>query len=111
MLQLTLALVFGEGASQTATTFTIEKSALRGLTPSASNHPEQLLAGIVNTAIQAFSGFLEDENGITVTSEIGEKVDYKNAYNFINLFWWKPYFKSGYIIHSAILQTLEPYAD
>lgn len=73
--------------------------------------PSQLLAAITNTAIEAFSGFVEDENGIPVTSETGERIDYKNTYDFLNFFWCQPYFKSGYIIHSAILLSLEPYAD
>ena len=42
--------VFGAGASQDATTITISKASLVGLTPSASNTAESLLAALLQTA-------------------------------------------------------------
>lgn len=47
MPEPSLAAVFGAGASQTATTITILKADLPGLTASANNTPESLLAGIL----------------------------------------------------------------
>ncbi|MBD2692640.1 hypothetical protein [Anabaena catenula] len=49
----TIAEVFGSGASQTATTITIAKADLPGLTASSSNTAESLLVGII-LAAQAF---------------------------------------------------------
>lgn len=110
-MQLTLTQLFGEGANQTLTTLTIEKSSLYGLTASSSNRAEQLLAAIINTAVQAFSGYLEDNNGVFITSETGGKLDYKNIYSTLNLFWWESYFQKQKIISSAIIQFLGLYAD
>ncbi|WP_414530808.1 hypothetical protein [Nodularia chucula] len=53
MAASTITQVFGPGASQTATTITIAKADLPGLTPGANNTPESLLAGI---ALKAQSG-------------------------------------------------------
>ncbi|WYL97416.1 MAG: hypothetical protein HEQ35_29690 [Gloeotrichia echinulata IR180] len=50
MAEPTLQQVFGAGASQTATTFTITKADLLRLTASASNTAEQLLSAILITA-------------------------------------------------------------
>jgi hypothetical protein len=47
MAELTLVEVFGTGATQDATTITIQKSSLPRLTPSASNTAESLFTGIV----------------------------------------------------------------
>jgi hypothetical protein len=47
MAEPTLIEVFGAGATQTATTVTILKADLPGLTASAANTAESLLAGIV----------------------------------------------------------------
>lgn len=47
MTEPTLTAVFGPGATQTATTITIAKADLPGLTASATNRAESLLAGIL----------------------------------------------------------------
>ncbi|WP_016951245.1 hypothetical protein [Anabaena sp. PCC 7108] len=47
MSEPTITGVFGAGASQTETTITIAKADLPGLTASASNTAESLLAGII----------------------------------------------------------------
>jgi hypothetical protein len=110
-MQLTLAQLFGKGVIQTIDTLIIKKADLRGLTIAASNRSEQLLAAIVNSAIQPFEGYLEDENSLPITSETGEPIDYKNTWDFIDIFWWAPYPEKGKIVSSAILQILELYAD
>jgi hypothetical protein len=110
-MQLTIKQLFGEGATQTIDVLIIKKADLRGLTIENNNRSEQLLAAIVNSAIRPFEGYLEDENSFAITSETGEPIDYKNAYDFIDIFWWAPYPEKGKIISSAILQVLELYAD
>jgi hypothetical protein len=110
-MQLTLSQLFGEGVTQTIDFLIIKKADLRGLTIENNNRSEQLLAAIVNSAIQPFEGYLEDENGVAITSETGEPIDYKNAYDLIDFFWWAPYPEKGKIVSSAILQILETYAD
>ena len=50
MAEPTLVEVFGAGATQTATTITIAKADLAGLTPSATNTAEALFAGIYKKA-------------------------------------------------------------
>ncbi|MBD2609447.1 hypothetical protein H6G81_34400 [Scytonema hofmannii FACHB-248] len=47
MAEPTLVQVFGAGATQTATTITIAKADLPGLTASATNRAEALIAGIL----------------------------------------------------------------
>jgi len=110
-MQLTIKQLFGEGATQTTNYLIIKKADLRGLTRENNNRSEQLLAAIINTAIQPFEGYLASENGIKVTSENGEPIDYKNTWDFIDIFWWAPYPEKGKIISSAIIQLLEIYAD
>jgi hypothetical protein len=110
-MQLTIKQLFGEGATQTIDVLIIKKADLRGLTIFDNNRAEQLLAAIVNSAIQPFEGYLASENGLAITSETGEPIDYKNTYDFIDIFWWAPYPEKGKIVSSAILQILELYAD
>ncbi|MDJ0800176.1 MAG: hypothetical protein QNJ51_25780 [Calothrix sp. MO_167.B12] len=52
MAEPTLTEIFGAGATQDATTVTITKASLFGLTPTASNTAESLLAAINLTARQ-----------------------------------------------------------
>ncbi|MBW4571603.1 MAG: hypothetical protein KME31_27375 [Tolypothrix carrinoi HA7290-LM1] len=56
MAEPTLTQVFGAGATQTATTITIAKADLPGLTASATNRGESLLAGIL---LKAKTGLLK----------------------------------------------------
>jgi hypothetical protein len=58
MAEPTLVEVFGAGATQTATTVTIQKSSLTGLTASATNNAEGIFAAIVKQA----SGVLTSTN-------------------------------------------------
>lgn len=51
----TLAEVFGPGASQTATTLTINKADLPTLTASADNTAQQLVVGIILKIMQKLS--------------------------------------------------------
>lgn len=78
-MNLTLAQIFGEGASQTSTTVTIQKSALQGLVPSANNHAKAILAAIIKTAAQQFEGWLTDESGNVVLSPDNFSIDYDNS--------------------------------
>lgn len=64
MAEPTLTAVFGSGASQTATTITLDKSDLAavGLTASASNTAEALLAAIIAKAQMALTQAAFDAN-------------------------------------------------
>jgi hypothetical protein len=62
MAEPTLIEVFGAGATQTATSITILKADLTGLTPSATNTAESLFAGIVIKAGAALTTTNRDSN-------------------------------------------------
>ncbi len=62
MAEPTLVEVFGTGATQDATTITIQKSSLPRLTPSATNKAEALLIGIVLQAQSSLSQTNFDSN-------------------------------------------------
>ncbi|MBH8561649.1 hypothetical protein I8748_05555 [Nostoc sp. CENA67] len=79
MAEPTLTDVFGAGATQTATTLTIVKADLPGLTASANNTAESLLAGIAKKAAVTLTEDNRDNNadqsiainleeGLTVTN-------------------------------------------
>lgn len=70
MAELTLAQLFGANATQDATTLTIHKADLTGLTPSATNTAESLLAGVVAFAqpsLSAANQALNADQSITIT--------------------------------------------
>lgn len=90
-MQLTLAQLFGEGASQTSTSLIIQKSALRGLTPSTNNSAQSLIAAITYTAVNKFEGNLTG-NGNTITGN-SVIVTYNNSELYqISLEFWKKLF-------------------
>lgn len=62
MSEPTLIEVFGAGATQTATALTISKADLTGLTASATNSAESLLAGIILKAGTALTTTARDSN-------------------------------------------------
>lgn len=64
MAEPTLTQVFGAGATQTATTITIVKADLPGLTASATNRAESLIVGILLKALPGLTkaGFEADTN-------------------------------------------------
>ncbi|HYX19067.1 MAG TPA: hypothetical protein VE944_32895 [Nostoc sp.] len=62
MAEPTLVEVFGTGATQDATTITIQKSSLLRLTPSATNTAESLLTGILLKAQAGLSQANFDAN-------------------------------------------------
>jgi hypothetical protein len=62
MAEPTLQEIFGTGATQTASTITIAKADLTGLTASASNTAESLLAGIILKAGTALTPTARDAN-------------------------------------------------
>lgn len=54
-MELSLSDVFGPGATQTATSITILKADLAGLTPDANNRADSLVAGITNLWAAAYT--------------------------------------------------------
>lgn len=66
--------IFGSGATQNASTITIQKADLTGLTPSATNSAESLLAAIVLKAAGYLTTTNQDVNpdqSITISQGIG----------------------------------------
>lgn len=70
MAEPTLAQIFGANATQDATSLTIHKADLTGLTPSSTNTAESLLAGIVvsgQPSLSAANQALNTDQSITIT--------------------------------------------
>ncbi|MHC5718674.1 MAG: hypothetical protein ACYTX0_43055 [Nostoc sp.] len=70
MAEPTLAQIFGANATQDATSLTIHKADLTGLTPSSSNTAESLLAGIVvfgQTTLTSANQTSNPDQSITIT--------------------------------------------
>ncbi|MEH2390043.1 MAG: hypothetical protein V7K14_30620 [Nostoc sp.] len=70
MAEPTLVQIFGANATQDATTLTIHKADLTGLTPSSTNTAESLLAGIVvfcQTTLTSANQLLNTDQSITIT--------------------------------------------
>ncbi|MEH2454492.1 hypothetical protein [Nostoc sp.] len=112
-MNLTLAQIFGQEASQTLTTVTIQKSALQGLVSSADNHAEAILAAIMKTGLQQFQGWLTDPDGNPVLSPDNLTVDYDNSalYDVINIKEWRTQFIDKKIRHNFSILTYSLYAD
>lgn len=79
---------FGVNASQTADTFTISKSDLPGLTPSANNSAESLLSAIILKAREQCEGLVCDELGRSIASESGF-IEYDNSelFDLVIKYW------------------------
>lgn len=95
MQALTLQELFGVNATQTATELVIKKADLAavGLTPTANNRAEQLVVAIVLKALQAFQGYLVEENGEKITDELNNSINYDNQgfSELIEVFLWGTY--------------------
>lgn len=90
-MQLTLAQLFGEGATETTASLIVQKSSLIGLTPLTSNRAEQLLAAIALTASRNFIGVLEDDSYNLIVDESGLSIDFDNSelYDDLVMERWK----------------------
>ena len=62
MAEPTLTQIFGAGATQTATTLTISKADLTGLTASANNSAESLFVGMLLNAMNSLTQANFDSN-------------------------------------------------
>ena len=90
-LPITLTDLFGSGATQNATSLTIQKSDLVGLTPSSSNTAESLLVAILVKASLLFGAYLADENGNPIITELKNVIGYDNSdlYEYLKVFIWE----------------------
>ncbi|MEH2278912.1 MAG: hypothetical protein V7K40_30025 [Nostoc sp.] len=90
---LSLADLFGKGATQTSDVLVIQKSSLVRLTPLPNNTAESLLVAILITALPAFSGSITTENGDVLTDETGQSIDYDNleAFEYLKIIKWMPF--------------------
>jgi hypothetical protein len=91
--RLTLADIFGKGATQDATVLVIQKSNLSRLTPQVNNTAESLLVAILITALSAFSGTLADGNEQSITDENGTPLTFDNSEDFelLKIIGWTPF--------------------
>lgn len=111
MLALTLAQLFGDSASQTATELVIKKADLAavGLTPLFNNRAEQLVVAILLQILENFQGVLTDENGEYITDENGNPITYDQGdqfYEFLQLFLWELHIEQrsfGIVIRHTII--------
>lgn len=112
-MQLALAQLFGEGASQTSASLIIQKSSLRGLTPSLNNRAEQLLAAIVFAGLRNFSGTLEDSTSTQITDSLGNSITFDNStlYDELVIEQWKTLVVKNKIQHTFLINQFEVYAD
>jgi hypothetical protein len=89
-ISITLSDFFGEGATQDASTLTILKSDLYGLTPTSYNSAESLLAAILLRASTLFSSYLVDETGNPIITGNNDLIGYENTalYELLNIYVW-----------------------
>jgi len=114
MLNLTLAQVFGANATQDATTLTIQKADLLGLTAAADNRGEQLLVGMLLQLHQHFEGVLTDQEGNSIIDQRAITVNFDNRvlYEKLDLWFWKRQFikrqERNYLLDTFILSAFTP---
>lgn len=82
MTLLSLAQAFGAGASQDADELVIQKAALTGLTATANNSAESLLAALLLTLASQIRGRLETEGGDPITTEAGAPITFDNSADY-----------------------------
>lgn len=107
MQNLTLQQLFGQNATQTAETLTIQKADLQGLTAVANNRGEQLWIALLLQAHQHFEGVLTDEFDRVITDEHGKAISYDNRelYQKINIYFWKRQFANSYQLDTFIVDV------
>jgi hypothetical protein len=111
MQTLTLQQLFGESASQSATELVIKKADLVavGLTPQLNNRAEQLIVAIVLKSLENFIGVITMEDGISITDDEGENIDYDQGdrlYEFMQFLSWEPYFERRNALISVVRKTV-----
>jgi len=113
MALLTVQQTFGNSVSETASTITFLKSELLGLTPQANNTADSILAGIINTAHQAFEGTVTDQNGVNLIDQNGIPITYDNHlyYSATWLQFWGYLLPAGRIDSVFIISSVQPYAN
>lgn len=103
---LTLEQIFGQGTVENASTISIPKSGLSGLSASASNSPESLLAAILINALRQFQGEIT-ANGNPLNAN-GNPLTYSNKkywYALINLQPWATFFENGKVVHTFVFHS------
>lgn len=96
--------LFGVGAAQTASTLTISKAGLFGLSPSLDNAAESVVAALLNQLIDQCRGSLVDEIGDPLIDEIGEPVIYDHIDQASRLagFHWRNQISQGFVVHRVV---------
>ena len=73
MAELTLQDVFGAGATQNSTSFTIFKADIANLTATSNNSPDQLVVGLLNLFTTAYPQSVWDGNpDVSVIATLGQ---------------------------------------
>jgi hypothetical protein len=101
--------IFGGNASQTVTTLTISKVDLTavGLTPTADNTAESLLAAIILNLLKELEGEVFD-----IVDSNGRKIIYSSGDVFEDLhcfYWRKIKDEDNYIKHQIVINQYEFY--
>lgn len=116
MLDLNLQQLFGPGASQTASTLTIQKSALAeaGLSTSASNRAESLIVALALVALRNWEGTITAPGGIVITAG-GKPLTYRQPRDFyekLRLFEWERKLSAGKQLDTIVAEIfLNPPTD
>lgn len=90
-LALSIESLFGKDASQNIDSIIIKKNNLPGLTSSPSNTAESILVALILKIIENFEGNLTDNQGFSLTDNLGNKVTFSNRelYELLEGFFWK----------------------
>ena len=112
MQAFTLQQLFGENASQTATTLTISKVDLAtvGLTPAASNSAESLLVAIILNLLSEFEGEvydLVDSNGGKIIYSSTDTT-FESLYSF---YWRRIKDTTNYVKDQIVINQYTVYAQ
>lgn len=107
MISNPLQQLFGANATQNSQLLIIRKSDLPGLTLSANNTAESLLAAILLQAWNEFEGLLIDETGKAVVDETREAIGYdqRGLYEKLNVWFWKRQFVGARVLDTFVIDA------
>ncbi|WP_414579598.1 hypothetical protein [Anabaena sp. CCY 9402-a] len=116
-MELTLQELFGVNAIQDDQVLVITKPDLPLLTPQSNNTAESLLVAILINALEKFQGFIEDEQGQSITDENNNPIEFdnKDAYEFLSIFNWEASFsqrsEQNFIRNTIVIEEFTPDED
>lgn len=107
-MELSLSEIFGDGATQDASTLIIQKADLPKLSTNQDNRAEQLLVALILKAIPIFQGELVDENDDYIVDSDFNKINYDNSelYKLV-VNHWRVRVQDRKIINQFVIHTYE----